>query len=75
MVCNIYIYIDSSYANMANVSISVIYVCDTIYIYIISLIEGNLEVTLPTIWRDGKAAVGRVSEEKSRSEKIGEEKE
>ena len=34
------------------------------------LIEGSLEVKLPTICRDGKAEVGRVSEEKSRSEKI-----
>ena len=33
------------------------------------IIEGSLEVKLPTIWTDGKAAVGRVSEEKSRSEK------
>ena len=29
-----------------------------------------MEVKLPTICRDGKAEVGRVSEEKSRSEKI-----
>ena len=29
-------------------------------------IEGSLEVKLPTIWRDGKAEVGRVREEKSR---------
>ena len=34
------------------------------------LVEGSLEVKLPTICRDGKAEVGRVSEEKSRSEKI-----
>ena len=34
------------------------------------MIEGSLEVKLPTICRDGKAEVGRVSEEKSRSEKI-----
>ena len=34
------------------------------------LIEGSLEVKLPTICRDGKAEVGRVGEEKSRSEKI-----
>ena len=34
------------------------------------IIEGSLEVKLPTICRDGKAEVGRVSEEKSRSEKI-----
>ena len=33
-------------------------------------IEGSLEVKLPTICRDGKAEVGRVREEKSRSEKI-----
>ena len=40
-----------------------------------SFIEGSLEVKLPTIWRDGKAEMGRVREEKSRSEKIREEKE
>ena len=35
------------------------------------IIEGSsLEVKLPTICRDGKAEVGRVSEEKSRSEKL-----
>ena len=34
------------------------------------MIEGSLEVKLPTVCRDGKAEVGRVSEEKSRSEKI-----
>ena len=28
--------------------------------------EGSLEVKLPTIWRDGKAEVGRVREEKIR---------
>ena len=39
------------------------------------MIEGSLEVKLPTIWRDGKAEVGRAREEKSRSEKIREEKE
>ena len=32
--------------------------------------EGSLEVKLPTICRDGKAEVGRVREEKSRSGKI-----
>ena len=36
----------------------------------ISIIEGSLEVKLPTICRDRKAEVGRVREEKSRSEKI-----
>ena len=40
-----------------------------------TLIEGSLEVKLPTIWTDGKAEVGRVREEKIRSEKIREEKE
>jgi hypothetical protein len=39
------------------------------------LIEGSLEVKLPTIWTDGKAEVGRVREEKVRSKKIREEKE
>ena len=39
------------------------------------IIEGSLEVKLPTICRDGKAEVRRVREEKPRSEKIIEEKE
>ena len=39
------------------------------------IIEGSLEVKLPTIWTDGKAEVVRVREEKSRREKIREEKE
>ena len=39
------------------------------------IIEGSLEVKLPTIWTDGKAEVGRVREEKKRSQKIREEKE
>ena len=34
------------------------------------IIEGSLEVKLPTIWTDGKAEVGRVREEKRRREKI-----
>ena len=34
------------------------------------LIEGSLDVKLPTIWRDGKAEVGRAREEKKRSEKV-----
>jgi len=38
------------------------------------MIEGSLEVKLPTIWTDGKAEVGRVTEEKSRREKIKKEK-
>ena len=33
------------------------------------MIEGSLEVKLPTIWTDRKAEVGRVREEKPRSEK------
>ena len=39
------------------------------------VIEGSLEVKPPTIWRNGKAEVGTVREEKSRREKIREEKE
>ena len=42
---------------------------------ITTLIEGSLEVQLPTMWTDGKAEVGRVKEEKPRSEKIRKEKE
>jgi len=41
-------------------------------IYVI--VEGSLEVKLPTIWTDGKAEVGRVGAGKSRREKIREEK-
>ena len=41
---------------------------------VVGLIEGSLEVKLPTIWRNGKAEVGRVREEKKRSEKIREER-
>ena len=37
------------------------------------MIEGSLEVKLPTIWTDGKAQVGRVREEKRREEKRREE--
>ena len=33
----------------------------------LKVIEGSLEVKLPTIWTDGKAEVGRVSEEKKRN--------
>ena len=40
-----------------------------------SIIEGNLEVKLPTMWTDGKAEVGRAREEKGRREKIREGKE
>jgi hypothetical protein len=40
-----------------------------------AVVEGSLEVKLPTIWTDGKAEVGRVKEEKRRREKIREEKE
>ena len=35
----------------------------------LDIIEGSLEVKLPTIWTDGKAEVGRVREEKRREEK------
>ena len=38
-------------------------------------IERSLEVKLPTTWTDGRAEVGRVREEKPRSEKIREGKE
>ena len=33
-----------------------------------NLVDGSLEVKLPTIWTDGKAEVGRVREEKRREE-------
>ena len=38
------------------------------------LIEGSLEVKLPTIWTDGKAQVGRAREEKRREEKKKDQK-
>ena len=41
---------------------------------IYNFFEGSLEVKLPTIWTDGKEEVVRVREEKSRREKIREEK-
>jgi len=34
------------------------------------MIEGSLEVKLPTVWTDGQAQVGRVREEKRRRKKI-----
>ena len=34
------------------------------------MIEGSLEVKLPTIWTDGQAEVGRVREGKGRREKV-----
>jgi hypothetical protein len=43
--------------------------------FFVGLIEGSLEVQLPTIWTDEKAEVGRGREEKRRSKKIREEKE
>jgi len=33
------------------------------------LIEGSLEVKLPTTWADGRVEVGRVREEKGRRKK------
>ena len=38
------------------------------------VVEGSLEVKLPTIWTDEKAEVGRVREETRREEKRTEEK-
>jgi len=38
------------------------------------VVEGSLEVKLPTIWTDEKAEVGRVREETRREEKRREEK-
>jgi hypothetical protein len=46
----------------------------TYIIYIYTLIEGCLEVKLPTIWTDEKQSWSR-RKEKSRREKIREEKE
>ena len=43
-------------------------------LYRIAFIEGHLEVKRPTIWTDRKAEVGRVKEERKRSEKIRDEK-
>ena len=46
-----------------------------IYIYNDHIIQGSLEVKLPTIWTDRKGEVGRVREEKKGREEIREEKE
>ena len=78
---NIYIYI-YLFTNL-HLYIYIRYTNIYIYIYIYththfnqhSMIEGSLEVKLPTIWTDGQAEVGRVREEKPRSEKIRKEKE
>ena len=43
-------------------------------VFPLSVIEGSLEVKLPTIWTIGKTEVGRVREEKRSSEKIRAEK-
>ena len=46
--------------------------CKCIYIYVdiediqSNITEGNLEVKLPTIWRDEKAEVGRVRREEQK---------
>ena len=50
------------------------YTYTNVNIYI-CIIEGSLGVKLPTIWKDGKAEVGRVREEKKGSKKIREKKE
>ena len=42
--------------------------------YEIIIIEGSLEVKLPTIWTDGKAEVVRVREEKRREERRSEKR-
>jgi len=39
-----------------------------------SIVEGSLEVKLPTIWTDGKTEVGRVSEEKESVERTSEKR-
>jgi hypothetical protein len=38
------------------------------------LIEGSLEVKLPTVWTNAKGKVGRVREEKGKIKKMREEK-
>ena len=37
--------------------------------YILRVVAGSFEVKLPTLWRDGKAEVGKVREEKRKSER------
>ena len=46
-----------------------------VYSWVTNPTRKKIEVKLPTILTDGEAEVGRVNEEKSRSEKIREEKE
>ena len=52
-----------------------IFACEGAGVYIAYMIEGSLEVKLPTIWTDFKKEVGRVKEEKRRRKKIREGKE
>ena len=63
MITNVFVYIYTYVAKK-------IYMC-----MMCMIIEGSLEVKLPTIWTDGKAEVGRVREEKRKSKKIREKKE
>ena len=56
------------------ISIFPYHICPNLRYEVRYMIEGSLEVKLPTIWTDGKAEVGRVREEKRRREKIREEK-
>ena len=48
------------------------YYCYRCTYILMDVLEGSLEVTPPTIWANAKAEVGRVREEKKRSEKIRE---
>jgi hypothetical protein len=50
----------------------ILYIAKSYAIY--NMVEGSLEVKLPTIWTIRKAEVGSVREEKRRREKIREEK-
>jgi hypothetical protein len=46
----------------------------TVNTFMGKIIEGSLEVKLPTIWTDGQAEMGSAREEKRRRKKIKKEK-
>ena len=56
-MCTVYIYI-------------CMHACMHACMYVCVLVEGSLDVRLPTIWTDRKAEVGREREEKGRRKKM-----
>ena len=57
-----------------NISDDVWILCTRAWMCILVMIEGSLEVKLPTIWTDEAAEAGRGREEKESEERKSEEK-